>query len=94
MCASVCRSGIKLTREICQQPALAGVTKSELHPGADKQSDSDIDAYIRDTVHSGAHPCIHPLHGPAQARHWHASAHDASAPSQLRVYMRSAICDG
>ena len=64
MCASVCRSGIKLTREICQQPALAGVTKSELHPGADKQSDSDIDAYIRDTVHSGAHPCIHPLHGP------------------------------
>ncbi|CAL5223510.1 g6037 [Coccomyxa viridis] len=47
------RSGIKLTREICQQPALAGVTKSELHPGADKQSDSDIDAYIRDTVHSG-----------------------------------------
>ena len=40
------------------------MTKGELHPGADKQSDAEIDAYIRDTVHSGMHPCIPPLHGP------------------------------
>ena len=53
MGALLCRSGIKLTREIAQQPALAGVTKGELHPGAAKQSDSEIDAFIRDTVHSG-----------------------------------------
>ena len=94
MCALMCRSGIKLTREISQQPALAGVTKGELHPGADKQSDAEIDAYIRDTVHSGVHPFIHPLHGPAQACHWDSSAQDTSAPSQPRAYAHSASCDG
>ena len=57
MHALLCRSGVKLTREIVQQPALAAVLKSELHPGADKQSDSDIDEFIRDTVHSGECPC-------------------------------------
>jgi len=54
--ALLCRSGVRLTREIAQQPTLLGMTKSELHPGAAKQSDSDIDAFIRDTVHSGKHP--------------------------------------
>ena len=29
------------------------MTKGELHPGLDKQSDSEIDSFIRDTVHSG-----------------------------------------
>ena len=51
-----CRSGLKLTREISQQSALAPVTKGELHPGPEKQSDADLDAFIRDTVHSGRHP--------------------------------------
>lgn len=32
---------------------MAAVTKGELHPGAEKQSDADLDAFIRDTVHSG-----------------------------------------
>ena len=54
MCmGAICRSGLRLTREISQQSALAPVTKGELHPGAEKQSDADLDAFIRDTVHSG-----------------------------------------
>ncbi|CAL8465624.1 g5160 [Coccomyxa elongata] len=47
------RSGIKLSREIAAQPAFAPYVADELHPGASASSDAAIDAFIRDTVHSG-----------------------------------------
>ena len=44
---------MRLSREIAAQPALAGVLARELHPGPGATSDAAIDAFIRDTVHSG-----------------------------------------
>lgn len=48
-----CRSGVKLSRQIAAQPALAAVLADELHPGSSAQSDGQLDEFIRDTVHSG-----------------------------------------
>ncbi|EIE18382.1 alcohol oxidase [Coccomyxa subellipsoidea C-169] len=47
------RSGIKLSREIAAEPAFGAYVGNELHPGAAASSDSAIDSFIRDTVHSG-----------------------------------------
>lgn len=47
------RRGVRLSRQIAEQPALASILSHELHPGAGATSDEGIDAYIRDTVHSG-----------------------------------------
>jgi choline dehydrogenase-like flavoprotein len=49
----LCRNGIKISREIAAQPALAAVLADELHPGAAAQTDAQIDAFIRETLHSG-----------------------------------------
>ncbi|MEL6549530.1 MAG: choline dehydrogenase [Pseudomonadota bacterium] len=51
------RKGIRLTREIFGQPAFAEFAKHEIQPGADAQSDEDLDAFIRDHVESAYHPC-------------------------------------
>lgn len=50
------RDGMKLLRDLCKQPALAGISEPEMLPGADVQSDADLDAYIRQTAESIYHP--------------------------------------
>jgi len=51
------RTGIRLTREILGQDALAPYRGEELMPGPQVQSDEQIDDYIRDHVESAYHPC-------------------------------------
>ena len=51
------RACVRLTREIFAQPAMARHVKSEIQPGADVQSDAEIDAFIRDHAESAYHPC-------------------------------------
>ena len=50
------RAAVRLTREIFAQPALAPFRGEELSPGAEIQSDEEIDAFIRDAVESAYHP--------------------------------------
>ncbi|MEM6385189.1 MAG: choline dehydrogenase [Pseudomonadota bacterium] len=50
------RDGMKLLRELCRQPALANISEPEMLPGADVQSDDELDAYIRNTAESIYHP--------------------------------------
>jgi len=51
------RNCIRLTREIMDQPAMAAHLRHEIQPGAEAQSDADLDAFIRDEVESAYHPC-------------------------------------
>jgi choline dehydrogenase len=51
------RKAIRLTREIFDQPAMRAHVKLELQPGADLQSDAQIDAFLRDHAESAYHPC-------------------------------------
>lgn len=51
------RRCIRLTREIFAQPAMAEHVKREIQPGADVQSDAQIDAFIREHAESAFHPC-------------------------------------
>ena len=51
------RSGLRLTREIFAQPALAEYLGEELSPGADVRDDAAMDAFIRANVESAYHPC-------------------------------------
>ena len=51
------RAGVRLTREIFAQPAFEPFCGAEIAPGADIISDEDIDAFIREKVESGYHPC-------------------------------------
>ena len=51
------RSGLRLTREILNQPALARYKGRELSPGDQVTSDDAIDGYVRDHVESAYHPC-------------------------------------
>ncbi len=51
------RNCIRLTREIMDQPAMAAHVRHEIQPGAEAQSDADLDAFIRDEVESAYHPC-------------------------------------
>jgi choline dehydrogenase len=51
------RSCIRLTREIFAQEAMKPYVKAELQPGAEVQSDEDMDAAIRDHAESAYHPC-------------------------------------
>ncbi len=50
------RAAVRLTREIFQQPSFAPYRGAELSPGPEVQSDSDIDAYLRNAVESAYHP--------------------------------------
>lgn len=50
------RDGIRLTREIINQPALDPFRGKELSPGADAQSDADLDAFVREHAETAYHP--------------------------------------
>ena len=50
------RAAVRLTREIFQQQSFAPYRGAELSPGPAVQSDSDIDAFLRDAVETAYHP--------------------------------------
>lgn len=51
------RRCIRLTREIFEQDAFKPFVKHEIQPGADVQSDAEIDAFVREHAESAYHPC-------------------------------------
>ncbi|WP_373472684.1 choline dehydrogenase [Sphingorhabdus lacus] len=51
------RAGVRLTREIFVQSAFDPFRGEEIAPGTDVVSDDEIDAFIRDKIESGYHPC-------------------------------------
>lgn len=51
------RHCIRLTREIFRQPAFQPYAGEEIAPGADVQTDDEIDAFVREEVESAYHPC-------------------------------------
>ncbi|MEH6646804.1 choline dehydrogenase [Sulfitobacter sp.] len=51
------RRCIRLTREIFGQEAFKPFVKHEIQPGADVQSDAEIDAFVREHAESAYHPC-------------------------------------
>ena len=51
------RHAIRLTREIFGQKAFDPYRGREIAPGADVESDDELDAYIRDHAESAYHPC-------------------------------------
>ncbi len=51
------RTGIRLTREIFAQDAFKPYVSHEIQPGADVQSDDELDAVIREHAESAYHPC-------------------------------------
>ncbi len=51
------RNCIRLTREIFAQDAFKDYVKSEIQPGADVQTDEELDAFIREHAESAYHPC-------------------------------------
>lgn len=50
------RAAVRLTREIFAQDAFAPLRGEELSPGAQVQSDEELDAYLKDAVESAYHP--------------------------------------
>ncbi len=50
------RAAVRLTRELFAQPAFDRYRSREIQPGADAQSDAQIDAFIREKVESAYHP--------------------------------------
>ena len=59
------RDGLKLVRRIVGAAPLKDFVARELAPGADKQSDADLDAYIRATAATAHHPLGTCKMGPA-----------------------------
>jgi choline dehydrogenase len=59
------RKCIRLTREIFEQDAFKPYYKHEIQPGADVQSDDELDDFIRQHVESAYHPCGTSLMGRA-----------------------------
>lgn len=51
------RRCLRLTREIVAQPAFDPFRGDEIAPGADVQTDDEIDAWVRETLESTYHPC-------------------------------------
>jgi choline dehydrogenase len=51
------RRCVRLTREIIAQPAMDPFRGEEIAPGAEVQSDDEIDAFVRQTMESTYHPC-------------------------------------
>lgn len=51
------RAGVRLTREIFAQAAFDPFRSEEIAPGTHVVSDDEIDAFIRDKIESGYHPC-------------------------------------
>lgn len=50
------RAGIRITREIMRQPALTPYAGREITPGAAAQSDSELDAFVREHGETAFHP--------------------------------------
>ena len=50
------RACVRLTREIIGQPAMDNFRGAEIQPGAEVQSDEEIDAFVRSAVESAYHP--------------------------------------
>lgn len=50
------RSAVRLTREIMQQPALDPYRGEEISPGADIESDEQIDAWVAEKAETAYHP--------------------------------------
>ncbi len=50
------RDGIRLTREIMAQPALDPYRGREISPGADVQTDAELDTFIREHAETAFHP--------------------------------------
>ncbi|MDG1471887.1 MAG: choline dehydrogenase [Ascidiaceihabitans sp.] len=51
------RTCIRLTREIFAQKAFKSFVKHEIQPGADVETDAELDAFISEHVESAYHPC-------------------------------------
>ncbi|WP_251978402.1 choline dehydrogenase [Salinicola avicenniae] len=51
------RAAIRLTREIIQQPAMDAYRGREISPGAEVQSDAELDAFVREHAETAYHPC-------------------------------------
>ncbi len=51
------RQCLRLTREIFGQDAMAAHVKHEIQPGANLQSDDELDSFIREHAESAYHPC-------------------------------------
>ena len=62
------RDGVRLTREIFAQKAFDPFRGEELWPGAERQSDEEIDDWIRETSESSYHPSCSCAMGPARER--------------------------
>lgn len=50
------REAVKISREICAQPALSDLRGPEIMPGPAVTSDADIDAFVRETGETIYHP--------------------------------------
>jgi choline dehydrogenase len=51
------RAGIRITREIMRQPALAPFAGREITPGELAQTDAELDAFVRQHAETAYHPC-------------------------------------
>ncbi|WP_017430207.1 choline dehydrogenase [Vreelandella jeotgali] len=51
------RDGIRLTRDIIDQPAFDAYRGREIAPGRDAQSDAELDTFIRNNAETAYHPC-------------------------------------
>jgi choline dehydrogenase len=72
------RACVRLTREIMAQAPMAQHIDHEIQPGAQAQTDAEIDAFIRDHAESAYHPC-------GTARMGRADDPDAVVDAQGRV---------
>ncbi len=50
------RNALRMTRELVQQPAFTAVRGKEISPGGEVQTDSDFEAFIRNSVSTSHHP--------------------------------------
>lgn len=51
------RAGIRITRNIMRQPALAPYVGREISPGVAVQTDAELDAFVREHAETAFHPC-------------------------------------
>ena len=50
------RTGIRLIRELVEQPAFAQLKGAEIYPGADAQSDEELDHYLNCLLYTSPSP--------------------------------------
>ena len=50
------RDGLRMVRDLAAQPALKDFVDGEMAPGAQRQSDADLDAHVRATMGTVHHP--------------------------------------